>query len=515
MAISIVTQPAASSLNAAYRPIIIQAAVSVAAPITYCDIYFNGVFYMTISLTSGFKFDIQDAAQEYLQEYLGIKDGPNLETATPIFTSCQCKLRASTIDGDGFTVPEAVVPVQATGGTAAVSGTGLATNTFYIVNSTLQHGDNQVLPTHLALYKSGTWNASAWPLTHRPARYKVAGSDFFPFVYTGSLVPDCVRVHYTLKAGGSGTVSECGGSVMPTCPVVTGLDVNWTDAGSGNQTFSFNWGAPSPLISNIAIEYRVANSSVPWSTVAGTGTSPIGRSVTLPHGLYDFRFLMSGSCTAAYSSTIEDQGIPVSACVAPSMSGTLPDATVGVLYLQNIPITGTASPFVLSVIVKPSWMTISIVGTSVRFTGTPSAADPSVDISFTVTNACGTYDFVDNIGVIAETGSSGTITMDDCGSGESITGIEFDDEPVTGTSFPIVEGEVKSALIVNPVLNGILSFIISGHTGSTNTRVEVYDSSNEHQCLSVDSNGPYFFTNFNAIEGESWSLTFICGGNCP
>jgi len=78
--------------------------------------------------------------------------------------------------------------------------------------------------------------------------------------------------------------------------------------------------------------------------------------------------------------------IPV---VVPAIS--LPIGYIDNLYNYNVPLSGTA-PFSLSSIVKPAWLSITIAGSNILFTGTPNAELIDELITFTVTNACGLSD---------------------------------------------------------------------------------------------------------------------------
>lgn len=79
----------------------------------------------------------------------------------------------------------------------------------------------------------------------------------------------------------------------------------------------------------------------------------------------------------------------------------LPDATVGVPYSASLFVDGTI-PFILSAIVKPSWMTIGVSGNNINFSGMPVSGDTGTDIevSFMVTNCGGAKSFSDTIDVI-------------------------------------------------------------------------------------------------------------------
>lgn len=210
--LSIIAQPSANSLFAAYRPVIllVQATAtngSAKPPVVYCDIYFGGIYYKSLSKTmyntlnatnSEWRFDIQDAAQEYLKKYLAENGSSSIAEALPILTKAMCKFRSSGYDASGFIFPEGIVPVQGTGTKTPVAGSGTASNEFFIINSTLQHQDNQSMADHLSAYKSGTWNANCYPLSHRPNGYKmtVNDSDFFPALIDPALCVASLSLNY-------------------------------------------------------------------------------------------------------------------------------------------------------------------------------------------------------------------------------------------------------------------------------------------------------------------------------
>lgn len=140
------------SIVSAYRQILYRVYSSVIATADqpmYCDIYFGGVYYKTISsytivnngsTKSTFTFDIQDAAQEYLTTYIPTIPISVAQQSDPVATnsivSCLCKFRGSSFVG-GLLVPEATAPIQGTATTAPVSGTGLASTTITIYNASL------------------------------------------------------------------------------------------------------------------------------------------------------------------------------------------------------------------------------------------------------------------------------------------------------------------------------------------------------------------------------------------
>lgn len=249
--LSILSQPGSTSLNAAYMPIVIEfeAEQPLAAsdrfipPVVYCDIYVNGIFYRTMTSTqpinvpslgvhARFSFDIQDAMQEVLKPFLPPSASAAIERADSSMVSVFCRLRASGVDTDGFTNPEATAPVQATGSNPAVAGTGTQTNTFYVVNCQLQTEDHTDLAAHLTTFKrtgftGQPWDTSAYPLTHRPDSVKICmgDNDWYPFVYTGPTVSAGIKFTGLNTNGGTivratNPVSLTSGSVyyMPTGP---------------------------------------------------------------------------------------------------------------------------------------------------------------------------------------------------------------------------------------------------------------------------------------------------------
>lgn len=197
--LSIITQPASNSLSAAYRPLVFvvqaqQTDLTPRPPVVYCDVYINGVYYKTLSKTqysklnpsdSEWTFDIQDAVQEYLRFDLPAYGG-SLQNAPMASCRVFCRFRSSGHDANGFITTEGTAPVQATSGTAAVQGTGFESNESFVVNATLQQDEDQDLPAHLTAFKSGTWASTAYPLTHRPLKYKLCkeDNDFFGIIDT-------------------------------------------------------------------------------------------------------------------------------------------------------------------------------------------------------------------------------------------------------------------------------------------------------------------------------------------
>ena len=195
---TIISQPGDTSrlrIAAAYRPVVFDVEFLGNPPVTYCDIYFNGVYYKTLSKTFPerqkiYRFDIADACQEFLSSELAPINSGGMNIPKNHFLECFCKFRSSKIDTNGFIKQEEKVPVQETNSTPSVSGDGIQSLSFYVLNTTLQHENNQILKKHLEhiernlVYPQSIASQNTLPLTHRPMNYKVCvnDSDYFPFV---------------------------------------------------------------------------------------------------------------------------------------------------------------------------------------------------------------------------------------------------------------------------------------------------------------------------------------------
>lgn len=163
MSVNILSQPSTNSLVAAYRPIEFWLDCNQSpnntgpAPIVMADIYFDGVYYASMSSTDYdpafsfyfFIFDIQDKAQEYLNSnfqrmYENTQGDMEDRTNERYSCSARVKFRESYEDADGFTQFYGIAPVQGTKWTAPVSGSSetAVSNTFHILNATLAFEDN-------------------------------------------------------------------------------------------------------------------------------------------------------------------------------------------------------------------------------------------------------------------------------------------------------------------------------------------------------------------------------------
>lgn len=195
MAIVDVIAPGASmSVWPAYRPVVFLAqdigAVSY-APVVYCDVYFDGLYYKTIiattpyvrysALSAVFRFDLQGLAQEYQRTYmplLALEDNPlqevYLEGSGRQYGMCKCwvKIRTSTVDSYGVVTPETPAPVQATVDTPPIEGVGSVSTAIYIVNASLQVMDSQDIVYQMQQFKR-IGVVSTIPYAYVDADYKV------------------------------------------------------------------------------------------------------------------------------------------------------------------------------------------------------------------------------------------------------------------------------------------------------------------------------------------------------
>jgi hypothetical protein len=102
MAITNVLGPDPQAIKSAYRPIIFDVTAPGTPKVVYCDLYFNGRYYKTLSKTqyhsknalgsySYWKFDIADACQEFLQKVLAPIDSNLVQNADKAFVWVYCR----------------------------------------------------------------------------------------------------------------------------------------------------------------------------------------------------------------------------------------------------------------------------------------------------------------------------------------------------------------------------------------------------------------------------------------
>lgn len=90
---------------------------------------------------------------------------------------------------------------------------------------------------------------------------------------------------------------------------------------------------------------------------------------------------------------------PPPSCVAPGFVSGLnnPTGTVGTYWLGTVVLSGS-QPFTITNITKPSWMSLNLSGNVITLQGSPEAGI-NQEISFDVTNACGTNSYNDSIDI--------------------------------------------------------------------------------------------------------------------
>jgi hypothetical protein len=213
MALAIYQPKPRGYLFAAYRPIPMQvnldysalASVPPIPQVVFCDIYFGGIYYKTLSSTvsemmlvsSGsllagqkrpvWTFDIADAAQEYLRSFPPSLTGNTMERDSKAVSEFFVAFRDSSTNAAGFIIPQGPVPVQGNFTSQPIAGGGLFSFGYQVLNSTLQHEDVQDLAAHLSSYSvlPTDGNYKAYPVSHRPGKiYTLAPDqyDHFPIV---------------------------------------------------------------------------------------------------------------------------------------------------------------------------------------------------------------------------------------------------------------------------------------------------------------------------------------------
>lgn len=324
------------SIVSAYRPILFTIRVTDTAPprVVYCDVYVNNVYYRTIPKTqyktlnpgsSDWEFDIQVPCQEVLEKYLPTYAGTNVILARPCTAQVFCKFRGSTIDADGFLVPAPTVPVQGTGTTDPISGSGLLSGTLWVLNVALQHQHTQNLPSHLEAYENGTWDVNAYPMSHRQNNYLVGltDNDYYALFYIGAGTISKLKLYYRNK--GSDTVLNA----TQTITLVDSGDAPVGDDGffylivnngDGTQTVTFYF----PTAGVVSVDLRYFDGST--HSFAGAATSP--RSITIPVGSYTYSMLLHTA----------DGDVLVDADVGLTQITTTPtSASKGLYFIPNGP----------------------------------------------------------------------------------------------------------------------------------------------------------------------------------
>lgn len=479
--LSFSSQPDAGSLNAAYRPIIVRAVATrtdnaPVPPVVYCDIYFNGIYYKSLYKTqptaigddsSDWQFDISDAAQEFLSAEMPGNGESEIITSPSSIKTAFCRFRSSGYNGN-FIAMEGTEPVQGTGSTPPVAGDGEETNSFYVLNTTLQHEDNQDLADHLATYRVGTWGANAWPVSHRPSPYKICKGDHdtFPFVYTGGNDITCLKLHVKYK-GESGFTSA-GNKCF--CDPIGVPEFELPEATAGIEyTFSFTVTGTGPITIDSSTLPEWLNVSINGKTVTLTGT-PTSEDVDEDVELI---VVLANGCDEKTINMTIDVIENIEVCLGVSIDpeySQLPHGAVNVPYNHTIPVRGD-TPITIDDIVKPSWMMIGISGNTVTFSGTPTVEDENITVSFTLANCeDDTVNFSSTFDVLAEPGPPlpKFLVANNCNGAviDSVTPSFYILN--SGSSIPLAYGEVAHG--IHSGYSGNITVLITGAWTSIKTR---------------------------------------------
>ncbi|MFB6453722.1 fibronectin type III domain-containing protein [Chitinophaga sp. Hz27] len=402
---AIIAQPSTGGLSAAYRPVIYRINAMATnemdqAPIVWCDIYFGGVYYKSLSSTiysapGEWQFDIQNAAQEYLRAALAPNGSGNIFQSAKSLTKVFCRFRASGYNQSGITIPEGTIPIQATGMSPAQPGTGLQSYTSYIVNSALLHEDNQDILTHLTFSKTGIWSPLAFPLTHRPRKYNLAiqDSDYFPIVYTGTTPIKCIQLNFRLQGQSNYQQrTKCWPFPCPQLsPVLQGIMLN----PDTTQTITIGWQSLPVYVSGVKVQYRKTGSSTPWTAVTLGAVSY--WAVTLPLGKYDFMVSATGDCTEVDPGVLMNVGENRNPC-QPITGLIVTRVTADTWRITWNPVAGSSGYIVSYQINNGPSQESTVTTNSYTFVGVlpgdtykavvynlcnPGASDPSAEVTFT------------------------------------------------------------------------------------------------------------------------------------
>lgn len=227
--------------------------------------------------------------------------------------------------------------------------------------------------------------------------------------YTGTITPSGGTGPYTCSITGTlptGLIlTGCTISGTPTAAGSSPITVTVTDSGSPTQTASQNETiviSPAPL-SLTTTGLPDGTVGVPYDATIGVagGTSPYSCTITagtLPAGLSLSGCVVSGTPTSAGSATVtvkvDDSGSPAQTTSGPetivinpaalTLTNTLPNGTVGVVYSAPIGASGGTSPYTCSISSGTLPAGLTLTGCTVG--GTPTTAGPST-VTVTVTDS--------------------------------------------------------------------------------------------------------------------------------
>lgn len=188
--------------------------------------------------------------------------------------------------------------------------------------------------------------------------------------------------------------------------------------------------------------------------------------------------------------------VPVPVCEDVVISGTLPNGIVGVPYLFTFSLSGTP-PFVLSGITKPAWANVSLVGTFIHVTGTPTS-ETTENIQFEVTNCnAGTEIINQDFDILAA--SSAINITNNSSSGTFITAIGGIPWTLYTGSFPL--GYPSTINGVHGAYNGVISVTISGLVFTK--ILKLYKNGGLVQAFPVNTNTTHNFASHNFLSTDT------------
>jgi hypothetical protein len=208
-------------------------------------------------------------------------------------------------------------------------------------------------------------------------------------------IKNCSGTNIVHITGSIPVAAQTGGCVPVAIPNVS---INNGQVGVDYaQNFQLSGDAPFVLSNIVSPTWMVVG--ITGSTVNLTGR-PTASGNSIP-----FSFTAT-NCSGVNSDNFSNifNVIPAStSCIAVMIpAGSLPAAQVNMPYSYSIALSGDA-PFSISNIVAPTWLTITLSGKNVNFTGTPTSMGSSVPVSFTLKNCsdANTANFNGSLNVIA------------------------------------------------------------------------------------------------------------------
>ncbi|MGB3452954.1 MAG: hypothetical protein WBA59_03910 [Moheibacter sp.] len=299
-------QSSTESIKAAYNPIVFKCRATIpdATPENYrpqavfCDIYVNDVYYKSLwktypvsdeNMEPEYEFDIQDAMQELMSYNLPELYKFKIQSFNNTIKTVFVRFRNSYIE-NGYTKSEQTEPIQGTNTAPPVSGGGVQSNSFYVINAGIQPTEPQNLNTLLNLFKRGTWMPNVFPLTKRPDRFKLCKTDssYFPILSNSKPNQICIRIYEI-----DGTYTDHCSSIFE-CPEV--FDVSYTVEKVGSdQKFVFDWELPEgyEVAEDLTIYYKLHSSNTWLENIVDVNPT---AEMILPLGKYDFKFKLNGEC---------------------------------------------------------------------------------------------------------------------------------------------------------------------------------------------------------------------------